>query len=520
MSQLDEDLRQLEATKANLVELEKLWNLLRKNIPNSIPFKANPVYEDACRSYEQLLTGLPLIDGWKPATLPCDLDEIAQSCLDILEVRELAIPIQVYHRIEKPGKELRDYRFRFNQKRQQIIQNKALQTFIEIDKLLDQLRETFSIEEENIEYGKKIETPIWQILCNKVQQINVLLDIGSSVPYPPRWGDLSRHLSYGKTTDLRDIINWDWPSVKEGLRALLYTTNKPLPVDVNDLAELEPSQKAGINPLSKLIDSLTQGDIASEINENTLLQFLQISQKAGVDVIARLVDWITTTAKIEDVVNVLEKLEVNDLQKLNAAVGLSNLKSVLLIWRSNQENDNEEFWQRVFDQNSFIFAQIFSFPVIILQSKAYVGGKRIKNRGGNIIDFLCVNNLTRNVALVEIKAPVTKLLGSKYRGDIYNISNELSGSVIQVNNYKNSLLQNYSNLIDLQEDREEDRFDAFDPKSIVIIGNIRSELTEQRQRKSFELFRMGLKDVQVITYDELFGKVEFLVNLLEGNVTE
>jgi hypothetical protein len=238
-------------------------------------------------------------------------------------------------------------------------------------------------------------------------------------------------------------------------------------VDVNDLAELEPSQKAGINPLSKLIDSLTQGDIASEINENTLLQFLQISQKAGVDVIARLVDWITTTAKIEDVVNVLEKLEVNDLQKLNAAVGLSNLKSVLLIWRSNQENDNEEFWQRVFDQNSFIFAQIFSFPVIILQSKAYVGGKRIKNRGGNIIDFLCVNNLTRNVALVEIKAPVTKLLGSKYRGDIYNISNELSGSVIQVNNYKNSLLQNYSNLIDLQEDREEDRFDALTPRALL-----------------------------------------------------
>jgi hypothetical protein len=42
----------------------------------------------------------------------------------------------------------------------------------------------------------------------------------------------------------------------------------------------------------------------------------------------------------------------------------------------------------------------------------------------------------------------------------------------------------------------------------------------KKQRKSFELFRMGLKDVQVITYDELFGKVEFLVNLLEGNVTE
>ncbi len=514
MSQFDEDLRQLEATKANLAELEKVWNSLQENIPNGIPFRANPDYENACRSYKQLLIGLPLIDGWKPIALPCDLDEIAQSCLDTLEVRELAIPIQVSRRIEKPGEELREYRFRFNQKRQQIIQNKVLQTFGVIDKLLDQLRESFPIDEENLEYAKRIEDPNWQILSNKVKQIDKLLGIGSSVPYPPRWHDLNRHLNYRNTQDLRDIINSDWSSVKEGLTASLYAMNKPIPVEVNDLAELELSQKAGINPLSKLIDSFTKGDIAPEINENTLLQFLEISQKAGVDVIARLVDWITTAAKVEDVVNVLEKLEVNDLQKLNAAVGLSNLKSVLSIWQDNQENDNEEFWQKVLTKNSFIFAQLFSFPVILLQDKAYVGGKGISNRGGNIIDLLFANNLTMNVALVEIKTPVTKLLGSKYRDDIYNISNELSGSVIQANNYKNSLLQNYSTLL------KEDRFEAFDPKSIVVIGNVGNELAEQRQRKSFELFRMGLNNVQVISYDELFGKVKFLVNLLEGNVTE
>jgi hypothetical protein len=120
------------------------------------------------------------------------------------------------------------------------------------------------------------------------------------------------------------------------------------------------------------------------------------------------------------------------------------------------------------------------------------------------------------VALIEIKTPGTKLLGGKYRGDVYNISNELSGSVIQVINYKNSLLHNYKGLANL----EDDRFEAFDPKCIVIIGNIHHELVEQTQRKSLELFRMGLKDVQVITYDELFGKVESLVKLLEGHVVE
>lgn len=111
---------------------------------------------------------------------------------------------------------------------------------------------------------------------------------------------------------------------------------------------------------------------------------------------------------------------------------------------------------------------------------------------------------------------MTKLLGARYRGDIYNTSNELSGSVIQVTNYKSSLVQSYTTLIS----SEEERFETFDPQCIVIIGNTDLELTNRRQRKSLELFRMGLKDVQIITYDELFEKVRFLIDLLEGNINE
>ena len=279
---------------------------------------------------------------------------------------------------------------------------------------------------------------------------------------------------------------------------------------------LKLAQNSEIDPISKLINSLVRDNAELTLDENTLRQLLEISQKAGVNVIARLVDWITVMAKTKDVVSVLEKLNVDDLQKLNAVIGLSNLKNVLEVWKNNMANDSEEFWQGVLAQNSFLFAQLFSFPVIILENKAYVGGKSISNSGGNVIDFICANNLTGNVVLVEIKTPVTRLLGAKYRGDIYNTSNELSGSVIQVTNYKNSLIKNYMMLADSKEER----FEAFDPQCVVIIGNIDSELADRRQRKSLELFRMELKDVRVITYDELFGKVEFLVSLLEGTVEE
>ncbi|HCF27118.1 MAG TPA: restriction endonuclease, partial [Cyanobacteria bacterium UBA11049] len=243
-------LRQFEATEANLAKLEKLWNLLQKNVPDGIVFiEANPVYEDACRSYEHILAGLPRIGGWKPTALPCDLDEIAQSRLDAFEVGEVEIQIEVVRQIEKPGRELREYRFQFNQKRRQLIQNIMFQTFNEIDRLLDQLRESFPIDEASIEYGKKIEDPAWQILHDKVKQVDVLL--GSSVPRPPRWSDMKRHLYYGQTADLRDIIDADWPSVKAGLTTSLYTSNEPIPVGVSDLAELVASSPSG-SVLTKL----------------------------------------------------------------------------------------------------------------------------------------------------------------------------------------------------------------------------------------------------------------------------
>jgi len=243
MSNLDEALRQFEAAEANLSKLEKLWSLLEKNVPKGITFGANPVYEDACRSYEHLLAGLPLIDGWQPTALPLELDEIAQSRIDAFEVGEVSIEIEVDRRIEKPGKELREYRFRFDQKRRQLVQNIILQTFNEIDRLLDQLQEIYPINEAKLEYGKKIDHPFWLELRDRVRQIDVLL--GSSIPRPPRWSDMQRHLYYAESHDLRDIVCTDWPSVKAGLTKSLYTSNEPIPVSVNDLSDLAASKPSG-----------------------------------------------------------------------------------------------------------------------------------------------------------------------------------------------------------------------------------------------------------------------------------
>ncbi|MNV54135.1 hypothetical protein D3C71_1463090 [compost metagenome] len=105
-----------------------------------------------------------------------------------------------------------------------------------------------------------------------------------------------------------------------------------------------------------------------------------------------------------------------------------------------------------------------------------------------------------NLALIEIKHPQHDLLGKAYR-KTYVPSYELGGSVAQVISQR-SVLQ--KNILGLSEDLD-DRVHAHAVAAIVIIGRTPSKIDEQR---AFEQYRNSLKDVLVITFDEMLGRLE------------
>lgn len=248
----------------------------------------------------------------------------------------------------------------------------------------------------------------------------------------------------------------------------------------------------------------------TSLKEDDLKKFFQINKRAGVNLFSRLLNYILSIENPYQVIDKLEKLEVENLQKLNTIIGLTNLKKIVSVWEENSNNPSEEFWQSLFVDNSFILNQIFAFPIILVKGKAYVGGKTVYNTGSNLVDFLFRNKLTKNAVLIEIKTPTTPLIGSKYRDKIYNISNEISGSIIQISNYRQSLNQQYSTLTP-----EVNEVEVFHPQCVIVAGNVEKELDSTAKIRSFELFRNNLKDIQLITYDELFGKVLNLIELFE-----
>lgn len=248
--------------------------------------------------------------------------------------------------------------------------------------------------------------------------------------------------------------------------------------------------------------ALDAGSLASALEDNELF---------GAQLLTRLLSWIVKGQDLDQIISAMETLGLDAIQDLSSLAALSNLKQVLRIWGEHHENSDEEFWQETFRSQALILAQIFAYPVVILEGKAYVGGKTIANAGGNVVDFLLANQLTRNVILVEIKTPVTRLLGAKYRG-VYNASSEIVGATQQVSNYKNSLCNEF---LALAKDSGAD-FEVFDPICLVIAGNVEAELSDAVKRKSFELFRGQLRSIQVLAYDEVFSKVRSLFGLINN----
>jgi len=233
-------LEQFEAAEANLIKLERLSEELEAMVPSGIAFGGNAEYEDRMWSYAMLLESLPKIDGWKPTATPPDLDDIAQRRMDAMESGEFEAQISVARWIEEPGRELREYRFRFNNKRKALIRDTLVGLIDQIDADVRAVREIAGPEPEP---GLQLDQDVWASMREHMKQIEVLL--GSSVKKPARWSDMMRHMRFGYVGDLHDIEMMDWPDVKTTLRKGLYGINEAVPVKAEDLGSLVAARPTG-----------------------------------------------------------------------------------------------------------------------------------------------------------------------------------------------------------------------------------------------------------------------------------
>lgn len=169
---------------------------------------------------------------------------------------------------------------------------------------------------------------------------------------------------------------------------------------------------------------------------------------------------------------------------------------------------HESHWQRFFEDNTFVLSIVFTRPVALLHKQFHAQGSMVDGSGAHIGDLLFAQG--RELAIVEIKKPSTPLMQTRpYRNrDVYGPHLQLSGAITQVLHQQGLMRSNW--LSHLRDPKMRDSHP--DTARCVVIAGTRP--TEEGRLRSFELFRNACKDVEVVTFDELLGKLRLLAQHL------
>ncbi len=210
------------------------------------------------------------------------------------------------------------------------------------------------------------------------------------------------------------------------------------------------------------------------------------------------------------------KREPETIEGLESGIAIARTKNLVEnLRRMMEETLEERAWQQFLKRNPFVLSMVFGRPIVKVGDQASVGGRTIQGGGDKIADFLVKNSLTNNAALLEIKTPRSKLLNERpYRANVYAPAGELVGAINQALDQKSKFEQEISNI--RYHNRSLD-IEAHHVQACVLAGTMPSG--EDRVR-SFELFRHNLKDVVVVTFDELLRKVEDFCEFIEGKYEE
>jgi len=197
-----------------------------------------------------------------------------------------------------------------------------------------------------------------------------------------------------------------------------------------------------------------------------------------------------------------------DIELITLEVMIDRFEEMLV------KNLSEARWQELFNENPFILNLAFGFPVIKIQDQAHVGGRTLSGSGDTITDFLVKNRLSNNAALFEIKTPATPLLNKKaYRNRLYSPSSDLVGAINQMLDQKNEFQKAVASL---KESTRTHDLESYAVHGVLIIGTTPPDVDQQ---KSFELFRGNSKDITVLTFDELLGKLKQLHEFFASNAS-
>lgn len=208
---------------------------------------------------------------------------------------------------------------------------------------------------------------------------------------------------------------------------------------------------------------------------------------------------------------------------------LLNNSNYFLKYKSQLKVDKDELvWQTFFERNTWIFGYglnyIFTTNLEGKKLEQVVKGFDFLSSGKRTDALIKTRGIISALCFVEIKTHNTPLIfhNQSYRVDCWRISNELSGSIAQLQKTVQKSIKALQTKIEIRDKSGnptgEELF-LYNPKSFVVIGSLNEFKTNfgvnEEKYSSFEIFRNNLTNPEVITFDELYERAKYIVKTAE-----
>lgn len=268
-----------------------------------------------------------------------------------------------------------------------------------------------------------------------------------------------------------------------------------------------------IDHLRRLYQHLSQYSVIRE-RTSTTGNFVEV--RGNQQEIMQLLEHAESTSLILALQHVINNRLTND--DINTILGRKDALREYQRMYDNADNYIETEWQRFFERNEWIFGYGLRYKYLsILQREAHVSHTDLNGSNDVIADFLITDS--RFTKIIELKTPQTNLFVNRQnRADSWRLSNELTDAVSQILAQKanwevESQRDNYTAEGNLINER------TCDPECILIIGALGDVTGTDREKvikkKTFELYRRNLKNIDIICYDELLERAKFIVRSAE-----
>lgn len=215
------------------------------------------------------------------------------------------------------------------------------------------------------------------------------------------------------------------------------------------------------------------------------------------------------------------KKQLHIFKKLLSDEGFFNSTKSKL---GNNKKD-EDVWQAFFEKNTWIFGYglnyYFNMPLEGDKLEQTVKGYDFNSTGKRVDALLKTQGIISSLSFGEIKTHKTPLIHKSkeaYRNECWRVSNELSGSIAQVQKTVQISLSNIKSKTEIKDTKGDltgEQLFLYQPKSFLIIGSLSEFENEyginEEKFSSFELFRRQINNTEIITFDELYARARYIV---------